>query len=362
MAPPQLSATAGFKSRLETKVAEQLSAQRVGYLLGAGSSYLDGAGYPLGANLWDEIKSNIADPDARNEIQAKLDEGATGLENALDLLDYGLPQESIHRHLVTAAIANVFRPLRPPLHSHSEFLRRLARRSELHLKVFNLNYDLLIEWSAERERLRLYDGFCGNEHAFFEPAIFDERIGRIHGTYRERRFDETTKPIHLLKLHGSLGWCECAPNCMRRCAEWFPCTTGGTDRCPFSPPHVLSKARLLMIPPQRRKANDTMTLPYSAVWSAFRGALGQDARPIHRLVCLGYGFGDEHVNAVIEGALARTDFTLLIFTRSLADKVWNRWSVKRNVVVITESRCALKTEIGPGHPDLWKFERVAKEV
>ena len=48
-----------FTSALEAKVAEQLKAQRVGYLLGAGSSYLDNAGYPLAFELWDLIKDKI---------------------------------------------------------------------------------------------------------------------------------------------------------------------------------------------------------------------------------------------------------------------------------------------------------------
>ena len=44
--------------------------------------------------------------------------------------------------------------------------------------------------------------------------------------------------------------------------------------------------------------------------------------PINRLVCVGYGFADEHVNAVIEAALARTDFTALIFTKELSTASW----------------------------------------
>ncbi len=356
-----MSESTGFTSRLEAKVAAQLKGQRVGYLLGAGSSYLSGAGYPLGPELWNMIGGHITDTNAREEIQAKLDSGAKGLEHALDLLDEGLPQASVHRQLVTAAIAEAFRPLRPPLDTHTDFVSRLARRREPQVKIFNLNYDPVVEWAAERARVRLHDGFCGAEHAFFEPTAFEERIGRIYSTYKAKRFDETTKPIQLLKLHGSLGWCECGSNCIRRCTEWYECTTIGTQKCPFSP-NIPSKAKLLMIPPQRRKASDTMTLPYAALWSLFRGALGQDSRPINRLVCLGYGFGDEHVNAVIDGALGRTDFTLLILTKSLSDEAWSRWSVKGNVVVVTESRCALRGEIGTGHADLWKFERIAEEV
>ena len=340
--------TADFIPRLETKVAEQLKGQRVGYLLGAGSSYLNGNGYPLAFELWGQIKDRITDTTKRDEIQAKLDApGTNGIEHALDLLDDGGPIEGPHRHYVAAAIADLFLPLTPPLDHHVEFVKRLAGRFEPGVKVFNLNYDPLIERAAERGRVRLCDGFAGHEHAFFHSPKFEERIGYIRGTHRGRQFDETTKPVQLLKLHGSVAWYECTTNGIRRCG--FGCS-------------IPAATRRLMIPPQRRKAADTMTQPYAALWSAFRGALGQDGNPLHRLVCIGYGYADEHVNTLIESALARPNFTVLIFTRLLSNEVWDRWSVKTNVIVVTEPRCALKGEVGAGHPDLWKFERLAREV
>ncbi len=215
------------------------------------------------------------------------------------------------------------------------------------MKVFSLNYDPLIERAAELTRVRVVDGYLGIEHAYFDAAVFEERSGRIRGSYKARQFEETVKPIHLMKLHGSLGWYESPTNGVRRC--------GFAARPPAS-------ARRLMIPPQRRKAADTMNPPYSALWSAFRGCLGQNAAPLNRLVCIGYGFADEHVNAIIDSALARTDFSVLIFTKALADPVWARWSVKPNVTVVTEGRCAIRGLVGPGHDDLWSFERLAKEV
>jgi hypothetical protein len=90
--------------------------------------------------------------------------------------------------------------------------------------------------------------------------------------------------------------------------------------------------------------------------------LAHNANPVNRLACFGYGFADEHVNAVIEAALARPDFTLLILTKSLTDTAWARWSVKANAVVVTDVRCSLKGTVGCGHPDLWRFERLCKEV
>ena len=336
-----------FIAQLEAKVSGQLRSQRVGYLLGAGSSYLNNAGYPLAPQLWDLIKNRIADVAKRADIQAKLDRGANGIEHALDLLDDGGAHDTPYRHLVTGALADLFMPMTPPLALHCEFVRRIAQRADPSVKMFGLNYDPLIERAAALARVRLVDGFLGAENSYFDASVFDERIGRIRGTHRGKQFDETVKPIHLLKLHGSLGWYECQINGVRRCG-FGSVPPDGTKR--------------LMVPPQRRKAADTMYPPYSALWSAFRGSLGHNATPLNRLVCIGYGFTDEHVNAVIEPALARTDFTVMIFTKELSDSAWNRWSPKTNVVVVTESRSSIKGQTGPGHADLWSFERLAKEI
>ncbi|MFO1298850.1 MAG: SIR2 family protein [Burkholderiaceae bacterium] len=342
-----MSTASEFTTELEAKVAQQLKSQRVGYLLGAGSSYLNNAGYPLAFQLWDKIKDSIPDAAKREDIQDKLDGGANGIEHALDLLDDGGANDTPYRHLVVTAIADLFMPMSPPLDLHREFVRRIAKRAAPSVKVFSLNYDPLIERAAALARVRLIDGYLGAEHCYFDPAAFEERIGRIRGSHRGKQFEETVKPIHLLKLHGSLGWYECSTNGVRRC--------GFSERPPAS-------AKRLMIPPQRRKAADTMNPPYSALWSAFRGCLGQNAAPINRLVCIGYGFGDEHVNAIIDSALVRTDFTVLIFTKALADPVWTRWSAKANAIVVTEERCALKGQVGAGHADLWSFQRLAQEV
>lgn len=342
-----MTTASDFTTELETKVAQQLKSQRVGYLLGAGSSYLNGTGYPLAFELWDLIKGTISDTTKRADIQAKLDGGASGIEHALDLLDDGGANDTPYRHLVTAALAELFMPKSPPLDLHSDFVRRIAQRADPCVKVFSLNYDPLIERAAAHARVRVIDGYLGAEHSYFDAAVFEERIGRIRGTHRGKQFDETVKPIHLLKLHGSLGWYECPTNGVRRCGFGA------------GPP---TTARRLMIPPQRRKAADTMNPPYSALWSTFRGCLGQNAAPINRLVCIGYGFADEHVNAIIEAALARTDFTVLIFAMDLGDTVCSRWSPKTNAVVVTKDRCAVKGQAGPGHADLWSFERLAKEI
>jgi hypothetical protein len=189
-------AATDFTTELEAKVAQQLKSQRVGYLLGAGSSYLNGSGYPFAFEIWDLIKGSIMDAEKCNDIQAKIDGGANGIEHALDLLDDGGATDTPYRHLVTAALAELFMRKMPPLELHGEFVRRIARHADPSVKVFSLNYDPLIERAAAHVRVRVIDGYLGAEHSYFDPAVFEERIGRIRGTHRGKQFDETVKPIH----------------------------------------------------------------------------------------------------------------------------------------------------------------------
>jgi len=335
-----------FINRLEKKITQQLNNQHVGFLLGAGSSHLNGNGYPLATELWDLISEHVPASE-RIDIQNKLDERTNGLEQALDLLDNGGVNETPHRHSVTKAIAEHFITLNPPLETHSEFLSRLSLRTEPMIPVFCLNYDPLIERAAELKRINLIDGFQGTEHAYFVPAIFQKRIGSVQRGYRGLQWRLDTGIIHLFKLHGSIGWYECPSKGIRRCSFSFSIPTD---------------TKHLMVPPQHRKATETMTLPYSSLWSEFRGMLQQGPFLINRLVSIGYGMCDEHVNAVIENGLARTDFTLIIFAMVLKPEVFKRWSNKRNVIIVTKDQCSLNGETGPGHPELWDFKRLIQEV
>ena len=243
-------ANPSFTCELEVKVEEQLQAQRVGYLLGAGSSYLGNTGYPLTVELWDLIRDEIADTQKRSQIEVTMKGGATGIEDALDQLDDGGAIDTPYRHLVTDAIASHFMPKNPSLNRHIDFVRRISNRPDPSVKVFNLNYDPLVERAAEAARVRLSDGFLGAEHAFFAPEVFEERIGQIRGTYKGRQFDETVKPIHLMKLHGSLGWYDCPQQGARRCAYGL------------SPP---SNTKRLMIPPHYRVRIPLETCDYGGV-------------------------------------------------------------------------------------------------
>jgi hypothetical protein len=336
-----------FLGELEKKVRQQLKGRRVGFLLGAGTSFLSGTGYPLASQLWEVINAAVPEP-FRSEIQKKLDAGADGIEQALDLLDDGGPVGCPHRVYVSDAIASAFTGLIVPTNRHGVFLQRLSKRQESVIHVFNLNYDLLIERAADDRKVHVVDGFRGFENAYFDPAAMQACIGTIERYQRSGPiFRGARGIIHHYKLHGSLGWHE-GPECgVRRCADKVS---------------IPNDSRRLMIPPQHRKVTDTLAFPYEALWSEFRRVLRHGPFLLNRLVAVGCGMQDSHVNAVLDNALARPDFTLIVLSMRLSDPAFDRWRACPNCIVVTRERSSLFTDVGPGHPDLWSFERLAQEV
>lgn len=330
-----------FVTDIENKIREQTNSKMVGFLLGAGSSFLNGDGYPLASQLWEEISKDVPENE-RQEIQEKMDGGATGIEHALDLLDTGNVNEEPHRYSVVRSMSSHFSTIDAPLDNHRLFVSLLSRREEENpLKVFSLNYDPLIEMAAELECIRLLDGFHGHDNAFFDAGSFRHTSVVRGRNYRGRQVRGVAGSIRLLKLHGSLGWYEDDET--------------GIRRGKFNDP-LPATAKHLMIPPQNRKARDTGRAPYSTLWSEFRGSLFHGDDKLNRLITLGYGMADEHVNAEIESALERSNFTLMIITKALSDPVFNKWSTKQRVHIVTEGRCSLNRVLGEGHPDLCSFE------
>jgi len=335
-----------FTTGLVAKFREQLRAAKVGYLLGAGSSYLNGKGYPLAFNLWDCIKDKVP-PAQRNDIQSKLDAEKIGIEAALDLLDSGKVEEAPHRQSVVKAIAEYFVGLSPELDTHRRFVDLLSRTQERKVQIFSLNYDPLIERSAELQMVRLIDGFTGHENAYFDSTVFLHDLAVIQSSHRGAMRRSIPTWLQLIKLHGSLGWYDDPVNGLRRTA--FNAS-------------IAEPARRLMIPPQHRKAVETNTPPYARLWSEFRGSLVQGPEHINRLVCVGYGMADNHVNAVIEAALARSNFTLLIATKALSNAAFERWSKFKNAIVVTDARSSHYGKIGDGYPPLSSFEGLVEEL
>ena len=180
---------------------------------------------------------------------------------------------------------------------YKKLVRKLLTRP-LNLKrvnIFTLNYDTLIEQAADTAGVVLLDGFVGTQRRVFRPESYEQDLyfpaetteGRVH------RFDRV---LHLYKLHGSITWAAHEPQIDN---------PYGVRSSTFNP----HENQPLLIYPMPTKYGETLGMPYSEMFRRFANSL---VRPQSVLIAIGYGFGDEHVNAIIRQALAIPSFTLVI--------------------------------------------------
>jgi len=185
-----------------------------------------------------------------------------------------------------------------PLRHHRKFIKKVLTRP-LNLRranLFTLNYDTLIEQAADAEGSILVDGFVGTLRRVFRPESYDIDFyfpaqtteGRVH------RFD---RALHLYKLHGSITWHRCEPDLENPFGLYA--TFYNQDCCTDD----------VLIYPSPLKYGQALDMPFAELFRRFGNAIAQ---PQSALFVIGYGFGDDHVNALIRQALAIPSFTLVV--------------------------------------------------
>lgn len=275
----------------------------------------DGEGVPTNRSDIMQRGKDVADNSAR-PLRANLEAVLGLLHRWLSIMDESNPRfrlegtsvVDISRNdtaeciaLLTAALAQLC--VLPAdgkescLSTYSDFLRKALTRP-LNLRrvnIFTLNYDTLVEKASDGEGIVLLDGFIGTNTRIFRPECYDQDMyfpaetteGRVH------RFDRV---LHLYKLHGSITW---------RVKEATIENPYGVE----SATSYDSKATSVLVYPTPLKYTETLGMPYAELFRRFATAI---VRPQSVLFVIGYGFGDDHVNAIIRQALALPSFTLVI--------------------------------------------------
>lgn len=187
------------------------------------------------------------------------------------------------------------------------FASRTGTRERLH--IFTTNYDRLIEAGAEAAGMHLLDRFVGSLAPVFRSSRLDLDLHyNPPGIRGEPRYLEGV--ARFTKLHGSLDWVHRDRN-IRRLGLPF-----GADELAsyFKVPGAESKiGTQLMIYPNGAKDRETTAYPYADLFRDFAAAA---CRPNHTLIAFGYGFGDEHINRVIEDMLTISSTHLVVISHS----------------------------------------------
>ncbi len=228
---------------------------------------------------------------------------------------------------------------------HLAFLAKLlARDSNLgRAHLFTLNYDTLFEQALETLSVQYFDGFSGRADARFDPSVYgldiyypgDVSEGRV------RRFDRF---LHLYKLHGSIHWqvqndtLRARHPDLRRFQDYpgFPITEKAARLTELA--QGLPSIGIL---PTANKFVQTLTMPYAHLFRALHIRL---STPQTFLLVLGYGFGDAHVNRVLETALLNPSLVMLVVEpdpeSGTIDRIRRYKHLGRRAFVLTSTEAA----------------------
>ncbi|MDY0278353.1 MAG: SIR2 family protein [Acholeplasma sp.] len=186
---------------------------------------------------------------------------------------------------------------------HKLFLKKIISRDSKLDKpnFFTLNYDLLLEKSAEQLGLYVNNGFWGFYDRFFMPSTYqiDIHLQNSEGGKRIRN------GVRLFKLHGSLSWNSDNSKPPYGIAE---------KQIQLDTDHKIKYEDIatdLIIYPIQSKKKHSLDLPYSEI---FRQLVEKINNRNSVLMIIGYSFLDEHVNDIITNSLANPDFNLLVFS------------------------------------------------
>lgn len=272
--------------------------------------------------------------------------GATHKEVSLGEVSYSEAQLRAAADQIKRGIAAVFEK-KVSIETHRSFVRAVHRplrpgkpTSGQAVDYLVLNYDTVLEDALALERVPFADGLDGGVTGWWSPGTFD-RDGLA---------------ARVLKLHGSVNWCE------------FP-----NDPLPRRVAATLQSAaaneRRVLIWPASTKYRETQLDPYAQLAERARRVLRPSGDSQCILVVCGYRFSDAHINLELDRALRESGghLTLVVFTSDNEPagqlETWCKdGTVTEQVLIFANRGFFHGTQSAPATKDLvwWKFENLTR--
>lgn len=193
------------------------------------------------------------------------------------------------------------------------FTSRVASRDRLH--IFTTNYDRFIEYAMDDAGILWLDRFRGMLRPVFRNSRLDLDFHyNPPGIRGEPRYVEGVSKI--TKLHGSLDWTFDGKNIHREPmpfgAEALPkLFSVSTEQKRSSEETYKPLIDSVAVYPNSAKDMETAFYPYAELFRDFSAAI---CRPNSVIVTYGYGFGDDHINRVLQEMLTIPSTHLLIIS------------------------------------------------
>lgn len=187
-------------------------------------------------------------------------------------------------------------------------------------------------------------------------SFSDGLDGGVTGWWSPRVFDRDGLAARVLKLHGSIDWCEFPGDPLPR-------------RVGPSLGMEAADERRILIWPASTKYRETQLDPYAQLVDRARGVLRPEQGSQRVIVICGYSFGDAHINIELDRALRESagNLTIAVFTHESEPvgqlKAWYEDTRIRDQVLIFANRGFFHgTQSDIATTDLlwWKFENVTR--
>jgi len=213
------------------------------------------------------------------------------------------------------------------------FASRTASRDRLN--ILTTNYDRFIEYACDMAGILVLDSFTGK----ISPVLRTNKLELDYhynppGIRGEPRYVEGV--IKYTKLHGSLDW-RFRDNKILRA----PLPFGADENHPDIPEQPFDH---VVIYPNSSKDIETTYFPYAGLFRDFSTAV---CRPNSVVVTYGYGFGDSHVNRILEDMLTIPSTHLVVISWDKADGRIQKFAENNNLsqftLLIGEHFAGLKT-------------------
>jgi len=201
------------------------------------------------------------------------------------------------------------------------FASRTATRERLNL--FTTNYDRFIEYACDLSGILILDSFTGKIKPIFRTRKIElDYHYNPPGIRGEPRYVEGV--VRYTKIHGSLDW-RFENNKIYRA----PLPFGAEKEYPGISENPFDR---VVIYPNSSKGIETIYYPYLELFRDFSSAI---CRPNSVVVTYGYGFGDSHVNRIIEDMLTIPSTHLVIISYNKADGRIEEFVKNKNLAQIT---------------------------
>jgi len=245
-------------------------------------------GIPLGAAGWDEIVAAIR------------------RETARLILDK-----------TTSAESKILQQKADGGHAPSRLLNRLFDGSPQNaegIHVITTNYDTLLELFCDLADLPLDTGFAGFRRRKPRPRpIFQNQYSRIWvAEKRQQQFDHRLcKTVRLYKPHGSISWLT-------------------TDEGPMEVLNDAATIERAIVVPGPSKYQDALV---NTLFDEMRTAMNAALADAQALLCIGFGFNDDHLQGVIKRRLA-AGMPAIIVTRDPTPNIEQLLSEHPHVIAV----------------------------